>query len=271
MERHNVMRDKQMKKTEYFQINSIAKVFDLIEVLSTRSEFDLAELVTILEYPKTTIHRMLLTLQSLGYVQQNASNPRYRASMKFFELGQKVLRRNNLLEVAHPKLVSLSQETGESIYLVVRDGVRVVIIDKMESQHDLKQDSPVGYSYSACNSAGGKSLLAYLPNQERRQLFSNFTFKRKTKNSIRSYAELERDLETVIARGYARDKEEFFEGVSSAGAPIFDHRGLVIAAISITGPTVRINENLEKLITVVVDAAASISRALGYTRDQFRI
>lgn len=254
-----------MTKTTYYQINSIIKVFGLIEVLVSKNEFDLSELTSQLNLPKTTVHRMLLTLQSLGYVKQNPQNLRYSASIKFFELGREVMRKSNVLEFAHPHMVRLAAETGETINLGVLDGLDVVCIHKVESRYYLRQDQPIGTRTKAYCTSFGKAMLAFCPEQDRRQLYSQEALVRCTPNSLQTREAIEEELKLVRAKGFAVDNEEGVLGVRCVGAPILDHEAKVVAGLSIAGPALRIGEDdIPRLAELVMEAATAISRSLGY-------
>jgi len=253
-----------MKKSTYYQTNSIVKAFKLVELLVSKNDFGLAELCGLLKLPKTTVHRMLLTLESLGYVEQNPENLRYMASIKFFELGYKVVQKLNFIEIAQPFMVKLSEKTGETINLGILDGIDIVCVNKVESKHHLKLDQPVGFRHKAYCTAYGKALLAFLSKEVRERLFSEYTISPCTPKSLKTVSDIEENLQRVREQGYAVDNEEGVSGVRCVGAPIFDHDLKVVAGISIAGPTLRIKEeNTEHLAKLVKETAALISHGLG--------
>jgi DNA-binding IclR family transcriptional regulator len=257
------------KKPAYYQINSIVKTFGLIEVLVSQNEFELSELCRRLGWPKTTVHRILLTLLSLGYVKQNPRNFSYMASIKFFEIGREVVRKLNFIETAHPHMVILSQKTGETINLGVLDGVDVVCVDKVESQHQLKQDQPIGARNKAYCTSFGKAILAFLAEDERHRVLRKEPITPSTPRSLRTVKAIEKDLKSVRERGYAVDREEGAKGVRCVGAPILDHDGKVVAGISIAGPALRIRgKDIQRLAKMVKQTASSISMALGASYEQ---
>ena len=252
------------EKSRYYQIHSIVKTFGLIEALVSEREVELSHLCRQLKLPKTTVHRILLTLESLGYVKQNPANSKYLASIKFFEIGRQVARRLNFIETAHAHLVTLSEKTGETINLGVLDGVDVVCVDKVESKQQLKQDQPIGARHKAYCTSFGKAILAFLPDEERLRRLPQGTIIPFTPNSLRSARAIEQNLRMVREKGYAEDKEEGTRGVRCVGAPIFDQDGKVVAGISIAGPSLRIRKDqIPRLAKLVKKAAASISEELG--------
>ena len=253
-----------MGKAPYYQIKSIVKAFGLMELLVTKNEFQLAELCRLLKSPKTTIHRMLLTLESLGYVQQNPQSLGYMASIKIFELGGKVAQNLNLLQIAKPLMIKLSEKTSETINLGILNDTNVICIGKIESKQPLKLDQPIGFRAKAYHTGMGKAILAYLSEGERVQLLSKHTITLGTSKSLKTVSAIEKDLERVRERGYSVDNEEDITGVRCVGAPVFDHNSKVVAGLSIAGPALRINgRNIESLAKLVKETAALISKGLG--------
>ena len=253
-----------MADKEYFMINSIVKTIRLIEELVTKKGFDLVELTRRLEYPKPTVQRMLLTLKSLGYVEQNEINKQYGATIKLFQLGHRVLENNDLFTTAQPIIEELSEETGESVFLVVRDKLDVVVSAKATGSYSLRQDEQIGFRYKSYNCASGRTILANLSPPERRRLFRGHRMKPDTPNSPTCYRQLEPKLEEILHQGYAVEHEEYALGISCVAAPIFDHTGCVQASVTITGPTVRIRPKVFDFIPKARKASEKISTGLGF-------
>ena len=253
-----------MAAKEYFMINSIVKAIRLMEVLVTKKGFDLVELTRRLEYPKATVQRMLLTLKFLGYVKQNKINKQYSATIQLFQLGHRVLENNDLFTTAQPIIEKLSEETGESVFMLVRDNLDVVVSAKATGSYSLRQDEQIGYRYKSYNSASGRPILVNLLPSERRKLFRRHKMKPDTSKSPTSYRQLEPKLEVIRRQGYAVEHDEYALGTSCVAAPIFAHTGYVPAAVTITGPTVRIKPKVLDLIPKVKKASEKISAGLGF-------
>jgi DNA-binding IclR family transcriptional regulator len=253
-----------MADKEYFTINAIVKTIRLVEELVTKKEFDLVELTRRLGYPKPTVHRMLLTLKSLGYVKQNKINKQYGATIKLFQLGHRVLENNDLFTTAQPIIEELSEETSESVFVLVRDKLDVVVSAKATGSYSLRQDEQIGFRYKSYNSASGRTILANLPPAEQRRLFRGHRMKLYTPNSPKSYRQLEAKLQEILRQGYEVEHEEYDLGISCVAAPIFDHTGNVPASVTITGPTVRIRPKVLDLIPKVKNAGEYISAGLGF-------
>ena len=254
-----------VEKPTYYQINSIVKTFKLIELLVSKREFDLAEINRLLQFTKTTTHRILLTLKSLGYVEQSKETLRYRASMRFFELGWKMMQNINLIEIAHPFMVELSQVTGETVNLGVLEGLEIICVDKAENKHHvLRQDQPTGSRSKAYCTAFGKAALAFLPREKVERFFSADPIVPSTAKSLKTLKEIQKNLQKVRELGYSVDDEEFADGIRCVGAPIFDHNGEVVAGLSVAGPSLRIKKtDVQYLAKLVMETTATISKKLG--------
>jgi len=253
-----------MKEELYYTIGSVAKVFRIVELLVTKKEYELKELSRLLNMQKTTVHRMLLTLQDLGYVKQNPRNRNYQATIKFFELGQNVIRNIQLIDIARTHMVELSKRVDENVNLGILNGVDAVCVDRVEGQNPLKVDQPIGSRYPAYVSAFGKAMLAFLPDHELNQILGDHKIVKFTNKSHKTIASLKIDLKTCRERGYALDDEEAIAGIRCIGAPIFDHTDKVIAGISVAAPAFRLDKKRQSLtIPLVKKTASFISSDLG--------
>ena len=154
-------------KDNYFQINSIVKLFRMLESLVCREEWDLAALAEHIDIPKTTVLRMLLTLKSLGYVDQTPAGKRYYATTKLFDIGSKAIPFINVFKLAQPIMATLVEKCDESVYLSVLSGIEIVVIAKIASRHYIRSDSNVGDRFLSYLSSGGKALLSAMTSDNR--------------------------------------------------------------------------------------------------------
>jgi IclR family acetate operon transcriptional repressor len=199
-------------------------------------------------------------------VAQDKQSKEYSLGNKIFELSDARERQLDLVSVAKPFMRSINRVTGEAIHLAVVEAGQLATLVKMEATHAVRVDATrVGKSNAAHAAANGKAVLAYLPKQELDNLIANVGLTRFTANTIRSREELERELAKIRSRGYAEDREEFQPGVLCFGAPIFDHEGRVVAALSCSVPIMRSSRQLsERLRRLVIAGGRKISRELGY-------
>jgi IclR family KDG regulon transcriptional repressor len=248
---------------------TLAKGLMLLELVADRQGgygVGLVELVRELGWNKSTTHRLLATLVSLGYAQQDPESGWYRIGLKAFQLGAAYSRDLDLRREAAATLVDLQQETDQGVSLVVLDmsTKEVVYIDRVESSHFLRMHTPIGTRFPWNCTAAGKAIMAFLPEIEGKPLLAG-ELPRRTSNSVQAAKTLRAQFLRVRANGYATDNEENADGVRCVAAPVFDSGGRAIAAISISGHSGQIAVKRFSMLGMAVRKAADrVSRRLGY-------
>lgn len=210
---------------------------------------------------RSTIYRLLSALESAGFVV--ADDGRYRLGPELIALGGLALRQTDLRAAALPALRELARRTGETIDLEVLRGGEVVIVEEVAGDHLLSTASNVGTRYPAHCTATGKVLLARLP-PARLDEFLAAPLSVCGPRTLTGPA-LRAALEQALTRGYAASYEELEAHLHAIGAPVFDHDGQVIAAVSISGPAARLPQRSEaQLAELLIGCCSEISRMLGY-------
>lgn len=252
-------------KSNYI-IQSVAHALDVLEEFRGETdELGVTELSKKLKLHKNNVFRILATLQSRNYIEQNKSNDNYKLGIKCLELGQTFIHQRGLLKQAKVILKELAEKTGETSYLSFLRGNEVVYLDAVEGTSTVRVVSRVGLHMPLHATAAGKALIALESDDELAKRFSG-ELRRFTKNTRTSLTELMPDINLVREAGYAVDLEEFEEGLRCLAAPIRDYTRKVIGAISVSGPAHRISEErINGLIGgEVLRAANSLSARLGY-------
>lgn len=243
----------------------------LIAICQADSSLSLSQLSEQSQLNKSTVHRLLQSLVAYGLVNQEPLTKHYTAGLTLLNLAGMVLDKIDLRAQSAQDLSELNQQTGETVHLAILDKGEVVYIDKRESVHVIRMYSAIGKRGPAHCTGVGKALLAYLPPDQLRKIIQANGLTRYTPNTITDYAELERHLAEVRDKGYAIDNAEHEPEIMCVACPIFGHRGDVVAAISVTAPTIRANrEKLEMIAPLVRHTADNISRKLGYTHTKGR-
>lgn len=244
---------------------TVAKAFGIVEALAPETErgLTLADLSTRVALPKSTVHRYLTTLVELGLAQRHDSD-RFRLGPKVIELAGLYLAGSDLRRESQSILDALSARTNETIHLAVRSEAEVVYIAKVESRHAVRMYSYIGARLPMYCTALGKAMLAFGPADWLRETLDRGLVPR-TPHTIASTSALQADLVTIRSRGYSLDDEENELGVRCLGAPVFDFTQSVIAAISLSGPTERMDrKRFGELGPIVREAAQAISQRMGY-------
>ncbi|SDK05031.1 IclR family transcriptional regulator [Natronincola ferrireducens] len=247
-------------------VQSVERALAILEVLSDYGEgVGITELSTNINLHKSTVHRLLLTLIQKGYVEQNPETSKYKLTLKLFELGNKPLEKLDILTVAKPYLHQLKEVTHEVVHLVIREGTEIVYIDKVESENKIRMHSRIGTRSPMYCTSVGKAIMAYLPEEEVERLWENSEIKRLTPHTITDLNVMKKTLKEIRQKGYALDEEENELGIRCIGAPIFNHRGELAGAISVSGPTIRVTkEVVEGYKNHILEYSKNISKELGY-------
>jgi IclR family transcriptional regulator, KDG regulon repressor len=218
---------------------------------------------------KGTTHRILSSLMYFDFVRQDAATRDYALGFKLVELGSCLLEQIDLRREAEPFLQDLSRRTNETTYLVILDRTEVVYLEKIESEDAstvLRATAKVGQRNAANSCAVGKTLLAELPEEDLNTFIRDMPLVQKTENTITDPLHLKEHLKAVRERGYAVDDEESERGIRCVAAPVRDERGRAVAAISISGPAIRVTRQRiqDFLIEEVMATGLEISRKMGF-------
>jgi DNA-binding IclR family transcriptional regulator len=257
-----------MVKESYseYKVKSLERALHLLEIMAEeKGEVELQELCKKTHINTTTLYRLLQTLQSRGFVEQNPSTGRYRLGLKLLQLGHAVTNQIELRGIALPFLEKLMEKTGETANLVILDEGEAVYIEKVESPASLRMFYRIGKQAPAHATGVGKVLLAALSSEKVTEIIKNKGLCKLTENTITSPEKLQEELEKIQENGFAIDNEECEVGAKCIAAPIRDYTNQVVAAISISGPNARLSEDrLNELAEVVKDTAYKISENIGY-------
>jgi len=246
-------------------VQSVKRAMAILEELATQKEgLGVTELARRINLHKSTVHRMLNTLLDMGYVEQNASSEKYRLGMKLLFLGGAILERMDIRHEAQDLIQELSERVNETVHLVVPDGYAAVYIDKIDSNKTIRMYSQIGRLAPLHASAVGKAILAFSDDKFIKEVLKRDLVK-FTANTITEPGKLLEHLKKIREQGFSLDDEENEEGIRCIGAPIFDYRGKVIGAISVSGPTVTVTqEKINSIAESVMECAKKISHRMGW-------
>ncbi|MBI2915206.1 MAG: IclR family transcriptional regulator [Firmicutes bacterium] len=248
-------------------VRSVARALSLLEIMGDGGKpVSLAELTALSELNMSTTYRLLLTLMKAGFVVQDPNTGKYKLSIKTFRIGNAALYSLDLRAEARPFVEELVQACNETANLVALDGDEVVYLDQVESSNMVRMLAKVGSQLPAYCTGGGKALLAYLPESEIEAFYANKSFEKHTDNTITSFEALKEQIDRIRRNGFSLDDEERELGVRCVAAPIRNHEGKVIAAVSVSGPSARLTHDYIEaaLVGLVKDCAAKIAIRLGY-------
>jgi len=242
---------------------------ELLNVFSAaESEFTLTELSARLNLNTSTTYRLLVTLESRDYIEQNSENGRYRLGVACLRLGSIFLSQVDLRKRALPLLERLRDECKETVHLAIldRNRMEVVYLEKLEGLLPIGlMSSRVGGRAPAYCTGLGKSMLAHEEEEVVREFYTTNGLKAYTPHTITDIDDLLRELSEIRKQGYAIDNAEHEPDVKCVAAPVWNHQQAVVGAISVAGPVERIDHLLaeDRLIERVKETAREASRQMG--------
>jgi len=255
------------KEDPRYNIRVLDRAFRILSLLTDGKPRTLAEISESIDLNPSTTFRMLSTLSYHRYVRRNEMTAQYQLGLACLELAQGYTFSDSLRRVALTELEALRDETKETIHLVVLDQMQIVYIEKIPGLHAIGiMSSSVGRHAPAYCTGVGKALLAYLKEDQVRSFYDQNEFHRFTSTTITDLDLLMQQLAQIRSQGYALDKGEHEDEVRCVAAPIFDMEGKAVAAISISGPALRMDpiEENYPLIDQAKETALRISQELGY-------
>ena len=245
-------------------IQVAGRLFGTLEYLAENGPSGLKDIAAAQDLNKSTAHRILTSLQYMGYVEQNPADEKYQATWKIVNLSSQIRQRYDIIEEARPYLVKLMEATGETVHFVMRSGTEAVYIDKVEShQNAVQMVSTIGSRIPLYCSGVGKAMLAVLPAEEAKHLWEESHIERRTSSTITRYDQFERELNRIRKRGYAIDDEENEQGVRGCAAALCREDGRADYAFSISAPINRMSdERIEEVSRLILSTKTEMQKAL---------
>jgi IclR family KDG regulon transcriptional repressor len=246
-------------------VSVLARGLILLDNLADVGEAGVAELSRRVKIDASQVHRALRVLQQNDYVEQDPKTKKYRLSSRVVELASSYLKRVDIRTEARPILIHLQKSTTHTAHFAILSRRYSVIIDQERGPSANSLNIVMGDIAPVHATALGKVLLAYLDPASLEQILAELDYTPLTSHTILSDTELRAQLSEIRLRGYATDREEAYRGVCCVAAPVFNWTGKVIAAISVSGPTWAIEQELFPTLTHrVLLAAGTLSQKLGF-------
>lgn len=228
-------------------------------------ELGVSELSRRLGLHKSTVSRMIATLQAEGLVDQNTETGKYRLGIGLVSLAGVALGRLNARAAAQPHLADLVALSQETVNVTVLDGKECVNIDRAASPQPIQYIGWIGRRSPLHCTASGKLILAHMTPEERTAVLPT-PLKQYTNKTITDSFQLTRQLNQICQQKYASVHEEYETGFSSLAAPIYNHQGSLLATISISGPSYRLSDAVfQEYLPKLLDTCQTISSELGFT------
>ncbi len=247
-------------------IQSLQRAISILRSFTEQEpELGVNELSRRLGLHKSTVSRMIATLQFEGLVSQNPKTGKYRLGLGLVSLAGVALGRLDVRGAAQPYMGDLVELSQETVNVTVLDGGECVNIARTASPKPIRYVGWIGRRTPLHCTASGKIILAYMDPERRKQVLQP-PLKAYTPATVVDLQQLETSLVEICHQGYAIVHEEFEEGFSAMAAPIFDHSGGLAGTLSLSGPTFRLGSgSIERYLSPLLETTFQISRDLGFT------
>ena len=250
-------------------IKVVVKAAAVIDLLAESDQpMSLTALSKHLGIARSTLHGILATLISVGYVCKEDESGDYRLGLHLFEIGNKISQKIDERKIAKPYMRALSEKTGETVHLAVLQDGEVLYINKQESNNSIRIITESGLKLPAHCTGVGKALLSGLSNEQIRHIAAKKGLAKYTETTITDIDILLQEIKKIQKQGYASDQQEFMVGLRCVAIPVRNMKGKVVCAISISGPVSRMSGDLfEMKKRYLIKTAYAISKELGFGGD----
>jgi DNA-binding IclR family transcriptional regulator len=245
-------------------VQSVDRALTVLEILAQRGVAGVTEIAGELGVHKSTASRLVAVLESRGFVEQLADRGKYRLGPGISRLAGALTVQRDLAQEGRRACEALAADVGETVNVAVLDAGRVVNISEVRGSSSVAVHNWVGQSTPPHATSSGKVLLAFTPELDLVGLLGR-RLERFTERTVTDVRVLARELATVREQGWAATQEEYELGLNALAAPVRDHRGDVVAAVSVSGPSYRLTaERFPEVVARLRSAAADVSRRLGH-------
>lgn len=250
------------------KVKAIERASDILLLIhNSGGELGITEIAERLDLHKSTVHRILATFKDRGIVRET-EDERYAIGLQIYAMGLKVAKNFSAVNIIKPYINELAKKVGEVVNLSILEdyfggNYKTILIDKEYSSSNVLSVNPnVGESTDAHVSSAGKCLLAY-SKQVDMEMIHEENLKQYTQYTIIKKEQLLLEMKNIRTKGYALDNEEREIGLFCIGVPVFDRKGECTFAISISGPTVRMNnEELQTKIEALLETQKNVNNVL---------
>ncbi|NLJ80968.1 MAG: IclR family transcriptional regulator [Firmicutes bacterium] len=252
-------------KPNKYHVSTIQRAVDVLNLFRESEKLSFTQMLDSLEYSKSTLFRVLHTLEENRYLSRD-KHGWYELGTSIFVLGNRVSQANQLKKVAGPHMKKLSWENNLAVHLGILDRLEVIILDKCDPPNNIKMVSRAGATVPAHCTGQGKTLLAYSSLNVIKTIVSKYGLTRYTENTIVTLPALLKELEKIKERGYALDKSEHERHIRCVCLPILNQNNQIEAAISMTGLVAEFpdEEAMVQKVGVIQETRDRIRRDLGF-------
>lgn len=251
-------------------VQSVDRALTILELLAADGRLGVSEIAALLDVHKSTASRLLATLEAHGLAEQLPDRGRYQLGVGVLRLAGATRSRMDVVQESRAVTADLAARVGETVNVVILSGRETLYLDQVSGPSALQIHNWVGRRNPIHATANGRVLLAHVSAAERESIIAAATgadgdLSRLTEHTLVDPGALLDDLEAVRERGYAVARDELEVGLTAVAAPVRGASGEVIASLSVSGPTFRIDDRLAAVAAEVVQAGLAVSHRMGWS------
>jgi DNA-binding IclR family transcriptional regulator len=252
--------------TERYHVPNLERALTIMEYLADHPQPQgITDLAEALSFPKNSVFRIVSTLHAHGYLKRDDGSKRFVLGTKLLTLGYAAVQEGNLVEKSLDIMHLIRDQTDESTFLGILDGIEGVVLEQVASNQQVKVALTIGTRFPLHTAAPAKAMMAHLGDDALDDLFDRITYTPFTETTHTSAASLKAEIIASRQAGYAIDNGEHNEGIRCVAAAILNQRREPVAGIWIIGPAFRLKaEDFERLGPIVAAGALRISERFGY-------
>ena len=252
------------KKATTYTISIVDDTLKVISALANREDKSIRELGSELAIPKSTLYRILRTLEAKDFVRQGENSEKYSLGLKFFEFGMMLKEKFDIKNLAYPHILDLRNRTKETIQLAIVDRQEILILDTVEGTHDLRVFSRAGRRLPLTYGNFGKVFLSDYTDDEVGAMLRKYPLKRYGANSVMDNQVFVEHVKEVREKRISVGIDDPIDGAFAIAVPIMSRESKTVAAISMAGAKTQANiTRLEHFKEELMETARLVSRDLG--------
>lgn len=232
-------------------VRAVDRALDILLCFTSKTDWAMTEIAEHVGLHKSTVHRMLATLEDKGFVERDRATDRYHLGLKVWELSANLSRTDDQATIWLPEMERLRDRLGETVSIYVRDGSERIRIQAVQSNQPVRRVAPVGVRLPLYAGASSKVLIAYSDPAVQESIFGDPSWLYSMDLDFYKI-----QMDEICAQGYATSFEERELGAAALSAPIFNRTGKVAAALSVSGPASRMTmETMREYAPVMMESA----------------
>jgi IclR family transcriptional regulator, KDG regulon repressor len=239
-------------------VRAVERALDILLCFTDSTDLGLSEIASRLSLHKSTVHRLLATLENKGFLIRDAQTEKYRLGFRIWELSANLTHSDDPATVLLPEMERLRDLVGETVSLYVRDGNERIRIQAVQSNQPIRRVAPIGARMPLFVGASSKVLVAYAEPEVLEAVLNDPNWPESIDREV--YLE---QLEQIRAQGFATSVEERELGAAAVAAPIFNRNGKLVAAIAASGPSNRLTpEKMREFARPIMEAAYRMGKMM---------